>query len=370
MRSQVISPRGRQVSSHAFLRRIQALPAPFLFFLLSLFLLAALMSGISFGSIPIPFSTIAQLLLNSTGIFHFARVWDPTIEIIIWQIRLPTVLGTALVGAALAVAGTLFQAILRNPLADPFLIGTSSGASLGAAVAFILPFDTFYGAFFPLTSLLAFIGAVVTVLFVYVLARSGGETPVITLILAGVVVNALLVAGQTALLTLAPHSQLGGINALFNWLSGGVSLVGWPPVLIVGACILPGIVLACSLAGVLDAFGLGEESAAHLGLHVERYKLIIIALASLITAAAVSISGLIGFVGLVTPHVMRLLLGPRHRVLLPASALGGAIFLVLADLLARALPTPSVLPVGVFTALVGAPFFLFLLKKSKRAYKW
>ncbi len=172
------------------------------------------------------------------------------------------------------------------------------------------------------------------------------------------------------LLTLAPHSQFGGIAALFNWLSGGVSVVDWSPVLLVGACILPGIALASCLAGVLDAFGLGEESAAYLGLRVEFYKLVIIAIASFITAAAVSISGLIGFVGLMIPHVMRLLLGPRHRLLLPASAFGGAIFLVLADLLARVVLAPSVLPVGVFTALVGAPFFLFLLRRRKRAYQW
>ncbi|MGH2478878.1 MAG: FecCD family ABC transporter permease, partial [Ktedonobacteraceae bacterium] len=314
--------------------------------------------------------TIARILLNGTGIFHFARQWQPTTEVIILQVRLPVVVGTALVGAALAVAGVLFQAILRNPLADPFLIGTSSGAALGAAIAFVLPFDTVYGAFFPLTSLFAFVGALGTILFVYLLARSGGETPVVTLILAGVVVNAVLVAVQTTLLTLAPHSQFGGIAALFTWLSGGVSVVNWSPVLLTGALIVPGIVLALSLAGVLDAFGLGEESVAYLGLHVERYKLLVIALASLITAAAVSISGLIGFVGLVTPHVMRLLLGPRHRLLLPSSAVGGAIFLVLADLLARVAIAPSMLPVGIFTALVGAPFFLFLLKNSKRAYRW
>jgi iron complex transport system permease protein len=351
-------------------KRLQALPAWLTLALLGLLLLLTLLLGVSFGSTPIPLGIILQILLNGTGVFHFARQWDPSLEIIIWQYRLPGVVGTALVGAALAVAGALFQAILRNPLADPFLIGTSSGAALGAAIAFVLPFDTVYGTFFPLTSLFAFSGALITILFVYLLARSGGETPVVTLILAGVVVNAVLVAAQTVLLTLAPHSQFGGIAALFNWLSGGVSVVDWSPVLLVGACILPGIVLASCLAGVLDAFGLGEESAAYLGLHVEFYKLVIIAIASFITAAAVSISGLIGFVGLMIPHVMRLLLGPRHRLLLPASAFGGAIFLVLADLFARVVLAPSVLPVGVFTALVGAPFFLFLLRKRKRAYQW
>jgi iron complex transport system permease protein len=171
------------------------------------------------------------------------------------------------------------------------------------------------------------------------------------------------------ILTLSPHAQFG-LEALFNWLSGGVSVASWPPIIVIGTITVVGIVCALMLAGVLDAFALGEESAAHLGLNVERRKIVIIALGSLLTAAAVSISGLIGFVGLVTPHAMRLILGPRHRLLLPASALGGAIFLTLADLLARVVIAPSVLPVGVFTALVGAPFFLFLLRSSKRDYRW
>jgi len=347
----------------------QILPAPLVLLLLSGLLLVVILLSVSFGSTPIPISTIAQILLNGTGIFHFVRQWDPTSELIVWQVRMPIVVGAALVGAALAVAGVLFQGMLRNPLADPFLIGTSSGAALGAAIAFVLPFDTVYGSFFSLTPLLAFVGAMLTVLLVYSIARSDGHTPVVTLLLAGVVVNAVLVALQTLVLTLSPHAQFG-VQALFNWLSGGVSVTSWPPILVVGAIILVGMVCSLALSGVLDAFALGEESAAHLGLHVERRKLLIIVIGSLLTAAAVSISGLIGFVGLVTPHAMRLLLGPRHRLLLPASALCGAIFLTLADLLARVVIAPAALPVGIFTALVGAPFFLFLLRSSKRDYRW
>lgn len=345
------------------------LPTPLAVLILGALLLASIFLAVSFGTIAIPVGTIAQILLNGTGIFHFARHWDPTAEEIVWQVRMPIVIGAACVGAALSTAGVLFQGMLRNPLADPFLIGTSSGAALGAAVAFVLPFDTIYGSFFSLTPLLAFAGAALAVLFVYAIARTGGQTPVVTLLLAGVVINAVLVALQTLILTLSPHAQFS-VDALFNWLSGGIAVTSWPPVFIVGAIILAGLVFSFTLSGSLDAFALGEESAAHLGLHVERRKLLIIMVGSLLTAAAVSISGLIGFVGLVIPHAMRLLLGPRHRLLLPVSALGGAIFLILADLLARVVIAPAVLPVGVFTALVGAPFFLFLLRSSKRAYRW
>src|SRR6266702_2202172 len=348
---------------------VRALPAPVLLSALSCLLLVVILLAASFGSVPIPSSTIVQILLNGTGLFHFARQWDPTAEVIVWQVRMPLVIGTALVGAALAVAGVLFQGMLRNPLADPYLIGSSSGAALGAAIAFVLPFDTVYGSFFPLTPLLAFAGAMLTVLLVYAIARVGGQTPVVTLLLAGVVMNAVLVAFQTLLLTLSPHAQFG-LQALFSWLSGGITVTSWSPIVVVGMIILAGMIFSFMLSTVLDVFGLGEESAAYLGLHVERYKLLIIIVGSLLTAAAVSISGLIGFVGLVTPHVMRLILGPRHRLLLPASALGGAIFLTLADLLARVVIAPAILPVGVFTALVGAPFFLYLLRNNKRAYRW
>jgi iron complex transport system permease protein len=336
---------------------------------LSGLVLTVMLVAVSFGSTSIPISTIAQILLNGMGLSHFARQWDPSADVIVWQVRMPVVVGAALVGAALAVAGVLFQGMLRNPLADPFLIGTSSGAALGAAIGFVLPFDTVYGSFFPLTTLLAFVGAIVTILFVYLIARTDGYTPVVTLLLAGVVVNAVLVAFQTLILTLSPHAQFG-VQALFSWLSGGVTVTSWPPVVVVATLITAGIIFSLGLSGVLDAFALGEESAAHLGVHVERRKFLIIVVGSLLTAAAVSISGLIGFVGLVTPHMMRLLLGPNHRLLLPTSALSGAIFLTLADLLARTVIAPAVLPVGVFTALVGAPFFLFLLRNSKRDYRW
>jgi iron complex transport system permease protein len=207
------------------------------------------------------------------------------------------------------------------------------------------------------------------VLLVYSIARTDGQMPVVTLLLAGIAVNAILIACQTLILALLPQAQFG-FQSLFSWLAGGIAVTGWFPIAIVGLIVCIGVVCAQMLSGVLDAFVLGEEMAGYLGLHVERCKLLITIIGSLLTAAAVSISGLIGFVGLVIPHAMRLLLGPRHRLLLPASGLAGAIFLILADLLARVLIAPAVLPVGIFTALVGAPFFLFLLRGTKRTYRW
>ncbi len=342
-------------------------PAPLILLIFSGLLLVVLVVAICFGSTSIPLSTTVQILLNGTGLFHFVRQWDPTTELIIWQLRMPDVLGAALVGIALSVAGVLFQGMLRNALADPFLIGTSSGAALGATIAFVLPFATISGSFFPLTPFLAFIGAMLAVLLVYSIARTDGQVPVVTLLLAGIAVNAILVACQTLILVLLPQAQFE-FQSLFSWLAGGIAVTGWFPIAIVGLIVCIGVVCAQMLSGVLDAFVLGEEMASYLGLHVERYKLLITIVGSLLTAAAVSISGLIGFIGLVIPHAMRLLLGPRHRLLLPASGLAGAIFLTLADLLARVLIAPAVLPVGIFTALVGAPFFLFLLRSAKRTY--
>lgn len=350
--------------------RRSRLGAVMLYIVLCIAVPTVILIAVSFGSVAIPLSTIIKIFLNLTGLFHFSQQWDPSTEIIILDVRLPGVVGAALVGAALAVAGVLFQGLLRNPLADPYLLGTSSGAALGATVAFVLPFDTVFGSFFPLTPALAFVGALATVLLVYLLASSDGRTPVVTLLLAGVVVNAVLVACQTLILNLWPSTDFGRVMGLFNWLAGGVVVENWSSLFLIAGIVLVGLLAAFWLSRTLDVFALGEDGAAYLGVRVDRARFLIVITASLLTAAAVSISGLIGFVGLVTPHVLRLLLGPGHRKLIPAAALVGAIFLMLADLLARTLIAPSVLPVGIFTALIGAPFFLVLLRNSKRDYLW
>jgi iron complex transport system permease protein len=296
------------------------------------------------------------------------RTWSDTDETIVLLVRLPRVAGAALVGAALATSGTLFQALLRNPLADPLLLGTSSGAALGATIAYVLPFGVVWLGF-GLVAALAFCGALLAVALVYGMATRRGQTPVVSLLLAGVAVSALLAAGQTLLIVLNPRvTQF--IVSLYLWLSGGISAGGWDEIGLVALLVVVGVAAAIYLAPTLDAFALGEEMAGYLGVQVERRKLLVVATATLLVAAAVSISGLVGFVGLLAPHACRMVLGPRHRLLVPAAALSGANFVVLADLLARTLVAPTELPLGVLTALVGGPFFLYLLRQAGLQYRW
>ncbi len=338
--------------------------------LLAAGLLVSVVFATAAGAVAISPLHTALVLLNATHLSHFPRAWAASDEVILLQLRLPRVAGAVVVGAALGMAGTLFQGLLRNPLADPLLLGTSSGAALGATIGFILPAEvtiTWLG--FGVVAALAFAGSLLAVALVYWLATHRGQTPVVTLLLAGVAVSAMLTAAQTLLITL--NDRLGlRITALYLWIVGGVNVQSWTQVAFVCVLVLLGALGAVALAPALDAFALGEEMAAHIGLQVERAKLAVVALAALFVAAAVSISGLVGFVGLIAPHLCRITLGPRHRLLIPASALTGAIFVVLADLGARTITAPTELPLGVLTALVGGPFFLVLLRRAGRQYRW
>ncbi|MGZ3677530.1 MAG: FecCD family ABC transporter permease [Ktedonobacterales bacterium] len=359
---------GRTASAYGRVRaaRLRALALP----LLSIALFVAIVLGTAFGAVALsPFVT-AQILLNATHIVHFAPYWPQVDETIILELRLPGVAGAALVGAALGVSGALFQGLLRNPLADPLLLGTSAGAALGATIAFVVPaLYTLEWFGFSLIAVLAFVGALLAVAVVYRIATRHGQTPIVTLLLAGVAISSIATAFETLLISL--NDRLGlRISALYLWIAGGVLVQDWQQVIVVLALVLAGIACALFLAPILDAFALGEEMAAHLGVRVERGKVLIVAVASLLVAAAVSISGLVGFVGLVAPHLCRITLGPRHRLLIPASALAGATFVVLADLFARTVAAPSVLPLGVVTALVGGPFFLSLLRYAGQHYRW
>ena len=334
--------------------------------LLGISLIVAIFLASAFGAVNISLPDIFKMVLNKVAFFDFSSSWAAMDETIIFQIRLPRVIGAALVGATLATAGVLFQGILRNPLADPYIIGTSAGAGLGATIAMTLPINlTFLG--FGLVPVAAFIGALASVTLVYNLARVGGKTPIISMLLAGFVVSALLASFITFMMAISDRLNLD-LHSVYSFLMGHISVSGWGQIATIAPLVIGGIIAARFFAFRLNAFSLGEEGAAYLGIEVERDKMLVLALGSLLTAAAVSISGLIGFVGLVTPHAVRLSLGPDHRMLLPASALAGAIFVVIADLLARTILAPVEIPVGVITALIGAPFFLYLLRHSRREY--
>jgi iron complex transport system permease protein len=306
------------------------------------------------------------MTVNHVGIGHFPVTWPSQDEAIFFELRLPRVVGGALVGLALATAGTLFQGLLRNPLADPYAIGTSGGASLGAVVAMLLT-GSFRWLGFGLVPLAAFAGALAAMALIYRLARVAGRTPVVTLLLAGFAVSVILSYTVSLLLIVDDREQLN-LPRVYAWLLGGVSVSEWSQLAVVGPLILLGTIGAAALARSLNALSLGEEMAERLGVDVERDKLIAIVVGSLLTAAAVTISGLVGFVGLVVPHVLRLLCGPDHRLLIPATALAGATFLVVADLIARTVLAPAELPVGIITAFLGGPYFLYLLRSARWEY--
>ncbi|MBI4301986.1 MAG: iron chelate uptake ABC transporter family permease subunit [Chloroflexi bacterium] len=331
-------------------------------------LLGSIILAAAFGSVAISPLWLGEMVINKTRLWHFTSVWQPSHEVIFFQIRLPRVLGAVMVGAALASAGVLFQGLLRNPMADPFVLGISGGAVLGATLAMSLgSVLSLYG--FGLVPLFAFVGALVTMGIVYQLSRIGGRTPIVTLLLAGFAMSSLL--GYTASLLLLLNAQMQlKLRVFYSWILGGISVNQWNQIGIVALLILAAILLAYPFAYTLNALALGEEAATHLGIAVERDKMLIIALGCLLTAAAVSISGLVGFVGLVVPHGVRLVMGPDHRLLLPASALSGGSFLVVADLLSRTLLSPTEIPVGIVTAMVGGPFFLYLLRRTKREYRF
>ncbi len=337
-----------------------------LFFLAGLLLLSTILA-VTIGVVEVSPRTMLSVLLNRIGFTDFPQMWAPSDEVIILHLRLPRVLGAALVGAALSVAGILFQGLLRNPMADPYVIGTSGGAALGASIGLVLS-NYFSILGFSAIPTFAFLGATGTMILVYHLAKVGGRTPVVNILLAGFSVSVILGYTMSFLLIVNDRLQVN-VRILYTWLLGGVSISRWPQVGIIALIVVLGIILAFVFARTLNVLSLGEEHAAHLGIPVERHKAALIAIGSLLTAAAVTTAGLVGFVGLIVPHFLRLLFGPDHTRLLPLGALGGAAFLVFADLLARIAMPPTELPVGILTAFVGGPAFLFLLRRAKREYR-
>lgn len=331
------------------------LPAGAVITALGAALALSMILAVGAGAVAIPPERVVAALSGSG---------DPTETAIVVSLRSPRVLGAALVGAALAVAGTLMQGVLRNPLADPYILGTSAGASIGAVVGLLLAGPLGY---FVIPTL-AFVGATVAVLAVWQLARVGPETPVVTLLLAGVVMSAFAGSIVTFLLVMSDRLQLR-LATVLGWLMGGVSVVAWAQLAVVALLIALALAVAAGVAWRLDALAMGEEAAAGLGVDVEGSKRIALGAAALLTAAAVSIAGLVAFVGLVAPHAVRVVMGPAHARLIPAAALAGAAFVVLADLFARVALAPTELPVGVISGLIGGPFFFALLWRHRAIYR-
>lgn len=324
-------------------------------------LVVLLLAGVGLGTVRIgPGETLGIIAWRLFGI-DIGATWTPAAETIVWELRLPRVLTAMVVGAGLAIAGATFQGLLRNPLADPFVLGTASGAALGAAVAILLPVAATAVAV-GLVQGFAFLGAIGAALVVFRLGGSGGPGGLTRLLLTGYAVASVL----TALLTMAMVLSGTELRQIFAFLLGGLGGASWSRLLIAAPLILLAGVAIGWRGRSLDGMLLGDAAARHLGVDVRRERGILLALASLATAAAVAVSGLIGFVGLVVPHVVRLVTGPSAHRVLPLSAIVGAALLAAADLLARLVGD---VPVGVVMALIGAPFFLFLLVRSRAGYE-
>lgn len=320
------------------------------------------------------FSTIGSANINVADVFKIIGSKIPIIknsidisgisksqESIIWSIRLPRVLLGALVGASLSMAGASFQGMFKNPMADPYVIGISSGAALGATIAIILKFE-FSLLGISTISLFAFMGALLAVTLVYNIAKVKNQVPVTTLLLSGVAIGQFFTAIMSFLMVIYNKDM----NKIIYWTLGSLAGKGWSPVLTISIPVIITMLILNFFSRDLNIMLTGEESAKSLGVNVEKTKVYILLLGTFMTSVVVSVSGIIGFVGLIIPHIVRLIIGPDHRILLPASALLGGIFMIFADTIARVIITPIEIPVGIITAIFGGPFFIYLLRAKKK----
>ncbi|MEU1278922.1 iron ABC transporter permease [Streptomyces sp. NPDC005805] len=321
-------------------------------------LVVVALASAGIGAYRIPLGDILASIGHRIGLGGHAL--DRVGESVLWNVRFPRVVLALLVGASLGCAGALMQGVFGNPLAEPGVIGISSGAAVGAVGAIALGL-TFFGNW--TVTACAFVSGLVTVLLVYALSRSGGRTEVVTLILTGIAVNAFAGALIGLFIFFADNAQ---ITEITFWQLGSLAQATWPKVLAVLPFALLGLLVAPFYARKLDLLALGERPARHLGVDVERLRLVLILVVALLTAAAVAVAGIITFVGLLVPHLLRMANGPGHRFLVPGSALGGAVVLAAGDLAARTVAAPAELPLGVLTALFGSPFFFWLLRRTRR----
>lgn len=329
--------------------------------ILGVLLLFVTLLSAAIGAVSIPFSQLSAILLSKIGI-HLPVEIDPRADLVLTGIRLPRVLLGVLAGMALAVSGALMQGLFRNPLADPALIGISSGSSFGASLMIV------FGSTLPgfvasslglfTIALAAFAGGLMVTFIVYTISTRDSQTSVATMLLAGIAMNALCGAGTGGLILFSTDTQL---RDLTFWSLGSLGAATWQTLAVVAPFVIIVLIISPWLARALNALLLGESAAHHLGIETQLVKRLVILLSALAVGAVTAVTGLIGFVGLVVPHLIRLTFGPDHRLLLPASALLGGILLVFSDLLARILLQPAEIPIGIITALFGAPFFLWLL---------
>ncbi|WML39304.1 iron ABC transporter permease [Neobacillus sp. OS1-2] len=332
------------------------------FTLAGLFLFISMLLGISIGTVSVPMGTIIHIMMAKLFGLPSLDVIDPMQTSIVLNIRLPRVLLAGLVGAALAIAGAAFQGLLRNPLADPYTLGVSSGASVGAVLTLFFHLSIPFIGMFTLP-LLSILFSFFTIFLVLAFARKIERSMrVETIILTGIIFSSFLGAFISLMIALTGDE----LRQIIGWLLGSVSMRGWEYIKIILPFFILGSAILLFNAKELNAMSFGEERAQHLGVNVQKRKLIILSAGSILTGAAVAVSGTIGFVGLVIPHLSRMLWGPDHRYLLPLSILIGSGFLILADLVSRTIISPTELPIGVITALIGAPVFALILLQRKR----
>jgi len=315
------------------------------------------------GPVRISFSEVARIIMDRIPLLGrlVSETFHGISEDIVLQIRLPRILTGVLVGAALGTAGTAIQGIFRNPMAEPYTVGVSAGSALGAVTVIYFGLAVFGRYTLPI---LSFLFAVGTIFLIYNIAQVDGNIPIGILLLSGIAVSLFLQAIVSTFMYMAGEE----LQQMVFWMMGGLWGRDWIHVQMILPPIALGSIGIYTFSRGLDAMMLGKEPAQHLGIRVERMKKILLILASIITASAVAVSGIIGFVGLIIPHIMRILVGPKHRILFPTAALGGGIFLVWADNLARMLPAVGEVPVGIITAMAGGPFFIYLLKRRKYSY--
>lgn len=360
-----VQEKGSAPAASTAAKRPARLRGPLLIGGLAAALVVSVIAGASLGQVNIPPAEVLGSISHRLGLNLGPLPSGPQGDNALWVVRFPRVVLAVVTGAALGCGGAMMQGVFGNPLAEPGVIGVSAGAATGAATVIVFGLTAF-GDW--TVVLAAFAGGLATTLLVYAVSRSGGRTEVVTLLLTGIAVNAVTSAALGLLMFASSNDAL---RAITSWQLGSLASATWPAVAAVAPCAAAGISIACACARRLDVLALGERPARQLGVDVERLRFTGIAVIALTTSAAVAFSGIIAFIGLVVPHLVRMAAGPGHRVLLPASALGGAVLVVIADVVARTSIAYQELPLGVLTSLVGGPFFFWLLRRTRtRAGGW